>query len=372
MRRLAGSLVALTLSWTSALGTPLAPRGASAVEAIDYLHAPFEIQRVLAWGDRPNWAPDGNRLVFTEFDTEDGPAYEMNLDTGQVRCLTCRWGPKGLVTRIYHLPDSSFLIEAGRDLENSSSEEGGGSGAGFLTTELYWMPASGVTPPQPLNVHASGEVAISSRITPDGGFRIAWSSVMTQGQMMTGDLVHDGSHAAVLNRRTIRTESVPPNGPLGGYGEPYDFAHGGDTLTFWGFTPVLNGEMFEVDLSTGVVRHLYQDPSHNETHLFPGEHFGLEESNRASDPDGPLRGVSGLIASVPGVGGPFDLFVVALDGSDSLRRLTHVSDIGGQANQSVPAPDGRRIAFVLDAPSSGPYAGMDGLYVGEFIDVIER
>jgi hypothetical protein len=366
MWRLAGSLVALTLSWTSALGMPLAPRGASAIEAIDYLHAPFEIQRVLAWGDRPNWAPDGNRLVFTEFDTEDGPAYEMDLDTGQVRCLTCHWGPKGLVTRIYHLPDSSFLIEAGRDLENSSSEEGGGSGAGLLTTELYWMPASAATPPQPLEVHASGEVAISPRIRPNGGFLMAWSSLTTLGRLTTGELLHDGSRASVTKRRTIPMQPLQADGPLGGYGETYDFVRHDAALTFWGFAPPLDGEMFEVDLTTGAARHVYEDPSHNETHLFPGERFGLEESNRASDPDGPVRGVSGLIAFAPAFGGPFDLFVVALDGSNAVRRLTHVSNIGGQANQSVPAPDGRRVAFALEAPSSGPYAGMDGLYIGEF------
>ena len=28
--------------------------------------------------------------------------------------------------------------------------------------------------------------------------------------------------------------------------------------------------------------------------------------------------------------------------------------------------DGREVAFVLDAPPSGPYAGKGGLYVGEF------
>ncbi|MEX2554224.1 MAG: hypothetical protein WEB06_01175 [Actinomycetota bacterium] len=354
----------MTKPFASALAAPLHPEAAAAFDEIDFLHAPFEMRRVLDWGDRPNWSPDGRRLAFTEFDTKDGPAYQLDLASGEVRCLTCRWGPKGLVTRIYHLPDSSFLIEAGRDLGNSSSEEGGGSRTGLLTTELYWMPPSAATPPQPLNVDASGEVAISPRTTPGGGFRIAWSLVFTLGQMMTGELVHDGSRAAVTSRRTIRPKPAPA--PLGGYGEPYDFARDDEALTFWGFEPTLDGEMFEIDVSTGAVRHLYQHPSHNETHLLPNERFGLEESNRASDPDGLLRGISGFIAGVPGVGGPFDLFVIALDGSNHVRRLTHVSDIGGQANQSVPAPDGRRVAFVLDAPSSGPHAGMGGLYVGEF------
>lgn len=341
-------------------GSVIAP----ASEKIDYLHAPFEAQRVLDRGDRPNWSPDGRRLIFTESDSEDSFAYELELRSGEVRCLTCEWGERGLVTRIYHLPDSSFLIEAGRS-------PGGGSGPGFLTTELYWMPASAASPPQPLDVQASGEVAISPRITPDGGFRIAWSSPATLGQMTTGELRHDGSHAAIVNRRTVLTQLSPIDGPLGGYGETYDFARNDRALIFFGFAPLLDGEMFEVDLDSGAVRRLYQDPSHNEAHLFPDERFALEESNRVSDPDGPLRGVSGLLAGggtgvAPGVGGAFDLFVVALDGSNELRRLTEVSDIGGQASQSVVAPDGHRVAFVLQAPASGPQAGMDGLYVGEF------
>lgn len=338
----------------------------SAADEIDYLNAPFEMRRVLDWGDRPNWSPDGRRLIFTESDSEDSPAYELHLDTGEVRCLTCQWGPKGLVTRIYHLPDSSFLIEAGPNLENSSSETGTGSGPGFLATELYWMPASAATPPQPLDAQASGEVAISPRPTSGGGFRIAWSGVLTLGQIKYGELVHDGKRAAIVNKRAITTPLPRANGAVGGYGEPYDFARNDAAVTFWGIDWLLNGEMFELDLATGATRYLYRDRSHNETHLFPDERFGLEESNRASDPNGLVRGLSGLLGAVPLVGGPFDLFVVALDGSNQVRRLTNVSDIGGQANQSIPAPDGRRFAFVLQAPSSGPLAGLDGLYVGEF------
>lgn len=331
---------------------------------IDYLSAPFEVRRVLDWGDRPNWSPDGRRLIFTESDARDSFAHELDLETGAVRCLTCQWGDAGLVSRIYHLPDASFLIEASRN-------PAGNTGIGFLAAELFWMPASAATPPQPLGAQASGEVAISRRGTPQDGFRIAWSSIGTLGRMTTGRLVHDGSRAQITDQRTVSTQLALTGGPLAGYGETYDFARDDEAVTFWGIELGVNGEMFEVDLASGAVRHLYQDPSHNETHLFPDERFGLEESNRASDPNGPLRGLSGLFAGggtgvAPGIGGAFDLFVVALDGTNGVRRLTHVSDIGGQASQSVPAPDGRRIAYVLDAPSSGPYADMGGLYIGEF------
>lgn len=331
------------------------PRASASPAPVDYLSAPFEMQRVLDWGDRPNWSPDGTRIVFTESDTAQGHAYVLELATGSVDCLTCQWGDQGLVTRIYHLPDWSFLIEAGPNL---------------LVTQLYWMPADASIAPQPLDVWASGEVAILPRTTEADGFRLAWSSAFSTGEIMTGELRHDGSTPSVVEQRPVPRPLVDPDDALLRYGEPYDFSRDGEALTYWGFAAPADGEMYEVDLETGEVRYLYRDPSHNETHLFPGEQFGLEESNRASDPHGPVRGVSGLLPGTAGgpasVGGPFDLFVVSLDDLSTIRRLTHVSDIGGQANQSIPAPDGRRIAFVVDAPPRGPLAGHSGIYIGEF------
>ena len=318
----------------------------------DYINAKFEMTKVLDWGDRPNWSPDGTRLVFTESDTAQGFAHVLDLTTGDDDCLTCRWGQRGLVTRIYHLPDASYLIEAGPNL---------------LLTELYWMPASAATAPQALGVRASGEVAISPRGSATAGFRLAWSSAFSNSEIMTGRLVHDGATASVIDQRPVPRAPVDPNDSLLRYGEPYDFTNDDTKLLYWGFAAPADGEMYEVDLATGKVRYLYRDPSHNETHVFPGEHFGLEESNRASDPDSPVRGVSGLLAGTAnapgGVGGPFDLFVVDLDDPSRTQRLTHVSDIGGQANQSTPSPDGRRIAFVVSGPPGGVPSG---LYIGEF------
>lgn len=332
---------------------PLAS-AARAPAPVDYLTASFEIRRVLDWGDRPNWSPDGTRIVFTESDTAQGYAHVLDLADGDVDCLTCKFGPGGLVTRIYHLPDASYLIEAGANL---------------LLTELYWMPADASAPPQPLGVPASGEVAISRRTTPGGGLRLAWSSAFSNSEIMTGELRHDGSTARVVEQRPVPRPLQADDGLLR-YGEPYDFTSDDRKLLYWGFAAPADGEMYEVDLETGEVDYLYRDPSHNETHLLQGDRFGLEESNRASDPDGPARGVSGLFAGTAGgpagMGGPFDLFVVSLDDPSKVRRLTHISDLGGQANQSIPAPDGRRIAFVVAAPSEGPLAGQSGVYVGEF------
>ncbi|MFC5730875.1 MULTISPECIES: hypothetical protein [Nocardioides] len=101
--------------------------------------------------------------------------------------------------------------------------------------------------------------------------------------MRLGELVHDGQRAAIVNQRAITTPLPRAGGSVGGYGEPYDFARDDAAVMFWGlgFELPVNGEMFELDLATGATRRLYRDRPHNETHLFPGERFGLEESNRA-------------------------------------------------------------------------------------------
>ena len=178
------------------------------------------------------------------------------------------------------------------------------------------------------------------------------------------------------------------------FAETYNFARGGRAVTFWSMTrPGLDSGMYEVDLASGQTRDLSADPAHNETHLFADERFGLEESNRASDPSGSLRGISGLDAAslaatagglgVPvgsaarladyaphgrlrGVGRPFDLYVVTTRSPHRVRRLTFISQLGGAAHQSVPSPDGRHFAFALQAPPTGPWARRSGLYVGTF------
>lgn len=63
---------------------------------------------------------------------------------------------------------------------------------------------------------------------------------------------------------------------------------------------------------------------------------------------------------------PFDLFIVRIDGSAPARRLADMGEFGATARQSVIAPDGMRIAYVVDPRTSPEIAGKGGLYIGEF------
>lgn len=351
--------------------------------ARDYFNDKFEAERILDWGDRPVWSPDSKRIAFTVSEFQTGPAYEMDVATRKVRCLTCRWGASGLVARIYYLPDGSYLLLAPGSLE-TAEQTLNAKPQNIPKTFLYWMPADLSLPPQALGASAFGEIAIDYDHSPDGATRIGWGDMEGRFRLVMGDVVNDGKRAFLVNRTLLYDKA--PNDPTSdiSFTEAYDFIDGGKTLLFFSMEKkrLFNG-MYRIDTATGQIEPMPTDGQHNETHSFPDTRFGLEESNRASDPSSPYRGISGHpkplvamllkqrgeknadeIAARYG-GNGFDLYVVEW-ATGKRRRLTVTSDLGGEAHQSSPARDGQHIAFSVRAPRTGPFAGKPGLYLGTF------
>lgn len=369
-------------------GCEAAPENANAAldgATPDYFTADFEVERILDWGDRPVWSPDGERIVFTVDDVNPGPAYEIDLETREVQCLTCEWGASGHVGRIYYLNDSSYLIQGPASLATAEVDRDGNP-ARTAMSDLYWMPADASLPPQPLHAQAFGEVALDYDHSQPGETRIAWGEAQPEYRLMTGNVINDGTRAFLVNRTVQYADPPGDSEPPVTYVETYDFVDEGDGVIFWSQPEdrAFNG-MYKLDLTTGEISALPEDGQHIETHTFPNTRYGLEESNRASDPSSPYRGMS---AHVPAGltfllnlvgwqnaeqigeeygGKTFDLYVHDIE-NDRRRRLTEVSEGGGQAHQSTPARDGRRIAFSLHGPEEGQFAGEDGLYVGTFVE----
>jgi hypothetical protein len=308
----------------------------------------------------------------------------MDLDTKAVKCLTCHLGTNGLVVRVYYLPDGNYLFLAPRDFDVRSNKTG--------MEELFWARASGSAPlqMQALGVTAFGEIAILRPATAKGAVRLGWGDFQGQSQLKVGTLTTTAQGASLNDVKVVYSM---PLGPTLNFAEAYGFARGGKGLTF--YSPTVeengsrNGEMLEADLATGKLSRIFNDPYHNEIHLFEDERYGLEESNRASDPAGALKAVSGhdrstLIAmKIPGFGAaeidnyaptsgqkgpyrPFDIYVIKRDGSVPPRRLTSFSEKGIGAHQSVISPDGRRFAFAVEPQGNNDPAGEYGLYVGDF------
>jgi hypothetical protein len=376
---LGAALAAISIA-SAAAGEP--PREAPAA---DYFNDRFTAERVLDWGSRPIWSPDSKRIVFTRDDKQAGPAYELDLRTKKVTCLTCRWGDAGRVLRIYYLPDNSFLILGPPGMaptKDAASANAPQTQSG--TGELYWMPADASRAPQALNAPAFGEIALDYALGPKGEARIAWGEFVPQMRMSIGNIVHDGASASLTNRTVAYT--YPPADPqsLVTFTETYDFLTDENAILFFTVEKGLpNNGMYKISLSDGRLTRMPTDGQHNETHVFPNLRYGLEESNRASDSTSPLKGMSAHPKAVATVllthngvpnaaelgqrygGRTFDLFVVDWR-TGQRRRLTHVSDLGGQAHQSSTARNGRQIVFEMMAPKTGPFAGKTGLYVGTF------
>jgi hypothetical protein len=354
--------------------------GQATARAPDYFTASFRTERVLDWGERPDWSPDGRRIVFTDAENDGQLAYAFELDvaTRKVRCLTCHFGPDlGKVVRIYHLPDGNFLVTRGQDPRSESPFNAG----------IHWLAKAMDRPPVYLGAGAMGDIAIAEK-PANGSVAIAWGSRQADGDwaLTTGRINLAAPDAGIGDRRVVYRYTAARPGKTT-FAEAYNLAADGKSLTFFTIErPTPNGEMYRIDLASGALTNLSNSPQHNEAHLFPDERFALEESNRASDPDGPLRGISTLpppiipwLLEAVGMSLPagtsvdpkaqarfFDLHVVAYDGTNRIRRLTHVSDLGGDAHQSEPSPDGRRIVYCIEERSSPAMKGKGGLYIGTF------
>ena len=352
---------------------------------LDYLNNKFEVERVLDWGDRPVFSPDSKRIVFTVDDWHDTPAYEMDLATRKVRCLTCRFGASGNIRRVYYLNDGSYLLTGPASLETASTTIGAKPGTSSANY-VYWMPADASMPPQPLGATVDGEVAIDYDYSPQGTTRIAWGEILEQQRTFVGEVVNDGKRAALVNRTLLYDgKAADPDRPAT-YTETYDFIDGGKSVLFFSQQrgKPFNG-MYKIDIATGKMTQMPTDAQHNETHSFPDVRFGLEESNRGSDPTSPYRGISGHWASsfvrslkmigvsdaeaaalaVHYAGKPFDLYVHDWV-SDKRRRLTTANDVNGEAHQSTPARDGKHIAYSIRPALNGTFTGKAGIYIGTF------
>ena len=70
-------------------------------------HLPPHIQRLTAFGERPDWSHDGKRILFLS--KTFGDAMEIDLDTKAIRNLTTHYSHHGYARAMY-LTDGDILL----------------------------------------------------------------------------------------------------------------------------------------------------------------------------------------------------------------------------------------------------------------------
>jgi hypothetical protein len=291
--------------------------------------------RVLTdFGLRPDWSPDGERIVFLDR-APLGDVFELDVATGETRKLTGGFEHIGF-SRAQFLPTGDLLLcgPTSGPLPSETRPE-----AGRFTGVMSVLLAPFGKPPQPLGISCWEGMASS-----DVSLRIAWNRsdidytdpdlvdrvVYGISEIWTGELRYESERVSLVNvtRAVVRT-AVSPIAVL----EVQDFRAGTDELIFTAYAHE-GGEVMGIDLASGLVTNYSQSPVYEEAEsVAPNGAWVLVERDLDSN-------------AIPG---PLDIWLLPLDGSEAWDRLTRFNRYRGGWYASNPAvsPDGTNFAFQL-------------------------
>lgn len=298
-------------------------------------------EKLLDYGERPYWSPDGKRIAFIE--RNYGDVCEMNLETREVKNLTKNLGDHHSFLRVLFLANGDYLLIGPKVFKDRKTSR-------QLECELWVMDKEANNPPKPLGRRISEGAGVSTIAN-----RITYSR-------------HGGHDPSVGTREDYQchiTEIVyGPDGPelgedkvfyrniRGRHPEPQDFRFNDTEVIMaeyvgspWRTPDNWKCIVKSVHIETGDVRTLIDEPlTHNECEgIFPDhEHICLESSCDFEN-------------QYP----PIDLWKLKLDGSGKRVRMTHFFDrVPWRASNSNVSPDGKWLAFMVNTYTSEAGYGM--------------
>jgi Tol biopolymer transport system component len=290
---------------------------------------PAHIRRLTLFGERADWSHDGRRILFLE--KTYGDAYEIDVDSGDLRLLTGFY-PHAGYTRALYLSNGHVLLSGAPRFD---PEEPGWS---RTHAELSVLDPDSGQPPAPLGTKCSEGPAVSRR-----RLHIAWTIGHGQypdrfpegvSQIREADIVYDEGGPRIANERVVLdSRQLAFRCHL----ESQNFRPPDESeLTFSTYDYNVS-EAFVLDLETGAVRNLtntvdlYEEPEG----IFPDGSFTCIETDRDN--------------GMEGAGHQYiDVWKLALDGSGQVERLTEFTRFPGfKASNPVVRDDGRFMAFQM-------------------------
>ncbi len=299
---------------------------------------PFH-QKLLDYGERPYWSPDGARIAFVE--SNYGDICEIDLETRRVRNLTRDLGDHHSFLRVLFLHNGDYLLIGPKEFKDRDISR-------RVESELWAMDKDAKTPPVLLGRRIFEGVGVST-LAP----RITYA-VSGRNDPSLGDDTMFECHVTELNDTAdgpkLGADAVFYRASDGRHPEPQDFRHNDREVIMAEYhgNHVTNPSDWKciikgVDLDTGAVHTYIDEPlTHNECEgIFPdGEHICLESSCDAT---------AETWTTYKSRAGTTDLWKLKLDGSGRRVRMTHMYDRPPwrTSNANV-SPDGRWLAFMVN------------------------
>lgn len=314
----------------AALAIGVAAGGESPPEEGPAAHLPSHIRRLTLFGERADWSHDGRKILF--LGKTHGDAYEIDVETGELRLLTGHYPHSGY-TRALYLSNGQILLSGARRFDPADP------GWSRTHAELSVLDPAGDEPPTPLGTECSEGPAVSRR-----RLHIAWTIGHGQyperfpegvSQIREADIVYDDAAVPRLanERVVLDSRQLPFHCSL----ESQNFRPPEEReLTFSTYEYNVS-EAFSLDLESGEVRNLtntadiYEEPEG----IFPDGDWTTIETDRAHGMEG--SGHQHI-----------DVWKLALDGSGRVERLTEFTRFPGfKASNPVISDDGRVMAFQM-------------------------
>ena len=320
--------------WLLALGAVLAVGAAGAGEpptaegpAADL---PPHIRRLTLFGERADWSPDGERILFLE--KTYGDAYELDIESGALRLLTGHY-PHAGYTRALYLSNGDVLLSGAMRFDATDP------GWSRAHAELWVLSPGSQRPPVRLGTECSEGPAVSRR-----RLHVAWTIGHAQyperfpegvSQIREADIVYDDAGVPRLANERVALDSRRL--PFRCHLESQSFRLPDEReLTFSTYDYNIS-EAFLLDLESGEVRNLTSTPDLYEEPegIFPDGAWTTIETDRDNGMEGSGHQY-------------IDVWRLALDGSGRVERLTDFTRYSGfKASNPVIRDDGRLMAFQM-------------------------
>ncbi|MBW2268652.1 MAG: PD40 domain-containing protein [Deltaproteobacteria bacterium] len=318
------------LAWLVAGCTRATEIGSRSGSPLDAL--PEWISPLLESGMRPDWSPDGRRLMYQ--DALVGDIHEFDIANSKSRPLTAHFQHRGF-SRARYLSSGDVLL-CGPGPDSAAGEEGGR----WSHTELWFLSKTGKSPAQRLDEPCFEGPAVSRR-----DMRIAWSRsdypdelIFARSELWIGRIAVEDGRAQLVERRKLIDRS---DFMYLAFVETQDFRPPDETELLFTAYAYKGGEVMGVDLESGEWTNYSLDWAYDEVEgVFPDGRSAAVERELDTYTANPI--------------GDIDIWQLELDGSGRSRRLTYFTEYAGfGANNPVISPDGRYMAFGLRIKGGG-------------------